>query len=48
MEKKRLVIPAWGWTIIKGALGALFIAGAMIYLGNTYAAAAGLPAMFTF
>lgn len=47
MEKKRLIIPSWGLTLIKGAIGAAMIAGMMIYLGNSYAAACGLPAMFT-
>lgn len=47
MEKKRLIIPNWGITLIKGAIGAAMIAGMMIYLGNSYAAACGLPAMFT-
>lgn len=47
MEKKRFVIPSWGLTLIKGAIGAAMIAGMMIYLGNSYAAACGLPAMFT-
>lgn len=47
MEKKRLIIPSWGLTLIKGAIGAAMIAGMMIYLGNSYAAACGLPPMFT-
>lgn len=47
MDRKRVIIPNWGLAIIRYAIGAAIIGGMMIYLGNTYAAACGLPAMFT-
>ena len=47
MDRKRIIIPNWGLTLIKGAIGAALIAGMMIYLVNSYAAACGLPPMFT-
>ena len=47
MTKKRLVLPDWIFKVLKVAIVIAALAGYMVYMGNSYAVARGLPLMFT-
>lgn len=47
MTKKRVVLPDWIFKVLKVAIVCAALAGYMVYIGNSYAVACGLPLIFT-